>query len=227
MSVTLDATSVPHADVRRLDETRLRTALGQAGCCESDSRLSSTRRPSPWPPPSSRASTPAICSAARPCHSSSVWPRGNSTPASTDSMASCRRPASKPTTMFVPTVTVTGRSVELRTVRQGTPSQVVSSCTPPGIGHLHRGRQMELREEDRRHRGVMVLAGVHQYLLCSAPEGAHDVAALTKFGRGPTTCRILTTPACIPIPGVRDRGRTQPASVLSRKYAAQCAPPCR
>ena len=38
MSVTLDGTSVPMPMRDSLGETRLRTALGQTGCYESDSR---------------------------------------------------------------------------------------------------------------------------------------------------------------------------------------------
>ena len=38
---------------------------------------------------------------------------------------------SSPTNRFVPSVSVIGRSVFSRTVRQGIPIAVVSSCTPP------------------------------------------------------------------------------------------------
>ena len=41
------------------------------------------------------------------------------------------RVGSVPTTRFVPLVTVTGLSVDVRSVKQGTPRTVVSSCTPP------------------------------------------------------------------------------------------------
>jgi hypothetical protein len=38
---------------------------------------------------------------------------------------------SRPSKVFVPCVTVTGRSVLSRSVKHGMPSAVVSSCTPP------------------------------------------------------------------------------------------------
>ena len=40
------------------------------------------------------------------------------------------RAGSRPARVFVPSVTVIGRSVLSRSVMQGTPSAVVSSCTP-------------------------------------------------------------------------------------------------
>ena len=40
-------------------------------------------------------------------------------------------PGSRPSTVFVPSSTVTGRSVRSRSVKHGTPSADVSSCTPP------------------------------------------------------------------------------------------------
>ena len=50
---------------------------------------------------------------------------------STLSAAATIRSGSRPTSWFVPSVTVIGRSVLSRRVRHGTPSTVVSSCTPP------------------------------------------------------------------------------------------------
>ena len=51
--------------------------------------------------------------------------------ASTSRAAPTIRSGSRPTSRFVPSVRVIGRSVLSRSVRQGTPSTVVSSCTPP------------------------------------------------------------------------------------------------
>ena len=51
--------------------------------------------------------------------------------ASTSRAALTMRSGSRPTSWFVPSVKVIGRSVLSLSVRQGTPSTVVSSCTPP------------------------------------------------------------------------------------------------
>src|SRR6059058_4734281 len=47
------------------------------------------------------------------------------------SMSGTTRETSSPISVFVPSVTVTGRSVFERSVRQGTPSTLVSSWMPP------------------------------------------------------------------------------------------------
>ena len=57
----------------------------------------------------------------------------------------------RPTTVFVPSVTVIGRSVLSRSVRHGTPSTVVSSWTPPesvstSAGIRLKGEEVEVAE---------------------------------------------------------------------------------
>lgn len=75
-------------------------------------------------------STPAIRSPARPSHSSGI--RAARPPFSRRTRkAASSPPASAPTSVFVPCVTVTGRSVLSRSVKQGTPRTVVSSWMPP------------------------------------------------------------------------------------------------
>lgn len=71
-----------------------------------------------------------ILSAALPSHFSGTLPRGT---APFKTLDACRRMSSRlfPTTKFVPISQVTGRSVLLRNVMQGTPRTVASSCKPP------------------------------------------------------------------------------------------------
>ena len=99
--------------------------------------------------------------------------------------ADARRP--RPTTMFVPTVTVTGRSVESRTVRQGDaqPGRLVLHAA--GIGHLHRGppdRAPRRRSQTSRRHGA---GPVCTSICCARPRRARcqrmTGAALTKFGQ--------------------------------------------
>ena len=48
-----------------------------------------------------------------------------------------------------------------------------------------RARQIELLEKDFRHRGVVVLTGVHQHLLRAAREGAHHRGRLDEVRASP------------------------------------------
>ncbi len=56
------------------------------------------------------------------------------------------RIVSVPTMTLVPSVTVTGRSVFSRKVRQGTPRAVVSSFMPPLVGEQQAGVPEEVQE---------------------------------------------------------------------------------
>src|SRR5882672_11377161 len=72
-----------------------------------------------------------IRSAARPSHNSGARAEGECPSAMIASAAATMRSGSSPTSWFVPCSTVIGRSVFSRSVRQGTPRAVVSSCRPP------------------------------------------------------------------------------------------------
>src|SRR5262249_2063370 len=81
-------------------------------------------------PLQTRTSAAATRSAACPSQSSGTRP-GLARPARTSVAAATALAGSVPTSWLVPTSTVTGRSVFSRSVRQGTPSAVVSSWMPP------------------------------------------------------------------------------------------------
>src|SRR6185503_2443864 len=79
---------------------------------------------------SSLCRTSTMRSAARPSHSSGRRPRLPS-PRRTRATAAAIRAGSVPASALVPSSTVSGRSVFSRQVTHGTPSAVVSSCSPP------------------------------------------------------------------------------------------------
>src|SRR5439155_516128 len=95
--------------------------------------------------PPNFSSTSATRSAARPSHSSGMRP-GRPRPASTSRAAETARAGSVPTSWFVPISTVTGRSVFSRSVRQGTPSAVVSSWMPPESVSTRRASAIRARK---------------------------------------------------------------------------------
>lgn len=76
------------------------------------------------------SSTSAMRSPARPSQSSGIL-AARRVPARNAAYAPARPAASAPTSVFVPSVIVTGRSVLSRSVKQGTPRTVVSSWIPP------------------------------------------------------------------------------------------------
>ena len=135
-----------------------RPAAAATSCPASRSIASShTRRATESRTPERRrrsqgraSSSSSTLGAVAPSHSGGIrwWPpRG----ACSDARAAVTSAAgSRPTSRFVPSSIVTGRSVLGRTVRQGTPSQVVSSWIPPVAHHelrdVHEREKIEVAE---------------------------------------------------------------------------------